>query len=687
MVDGPVICIREDCNEPIVQKLNGPPRLYHSASCRVTACRRRKRARENPQPKWPKQVVNGQRRKGAASLDGRGSARRGPRFEEFIAEGWADDIASSRFTIAEVADETGYRPSDISRWMAAYVEDKAAAARRASRKPPKGAQEALDDFVAFRDRYFRYVNQDTGAAEPYVNKPFHLKWIAALVDASDNARRQCILSPPRHGKTDLLEHFVIWLICRNPNVRVLWLAKSKDMAEKVTFDVKTHLETNEALVADFGPFKPVSRTGLWAKDEFTVTTRTVQLRSPTMVAVGAGGTVLSRDVDFLVADDIEDFQNVQQPTERAKTKRWWSSDVTSRKQKHTGWVAIGSRQDPDDLYNALLDNSQWRVIVETAHSEACTIPWEVPPEVDAELAGLSLSAAEERRKAYLDSVHHDCMLFPEANPFSWLMEQREGNVEDGEMSAARFEMVYLNRPRPEGFSYFTREAVYGVPGDPDRVGCLDRHRSVGHVPPGTQLIAGLDPAPKGFQAAILWAVDVRTGVRYLVDLDNERAGGTPHMRWILADWSERYHVKTWVIEENYRGDTVETDEQIIATRHKHGLVFPPFGTYRNKNDPNLGVSSMVPLFENSKINLPYADSASRAKVEVYANQLINWRPLQGRQGHKHWKADLVMAGWFPEVEIRRMRRNRHHELRSTYVRTPLLPNIPTPTRRAPVRAA
>ena len=61
---------------------------------------------------------------------------------------------------------------------------------------------------------------------------------------------------------------------------------------------------------------------------------------------------------------------------------------------------------------------------------------------------------------------------------------------------AIYEMVYLNVAMPDGLSLFDRIEIEA---------CRDQKRDIGQVPPGTRLIAGLDPASTGYQAAFLWA--------------------------------------------------------------------------------------------------------------------------------------------------------------------------------------
>ena len=162
----------------------------------------------------------------------------------------------------------------------------------------------------------------------------------------------------------------------------MWVGGNEDIAKNAVSSVLDHLEGNEKLIEDFcGPgrnFKPENRSGKsWSSSQFTVATRTVTgIKSPTLVAVGKGGKILSRDADLIIADDIEDHSTTVQPSARENTRNWWTTTLQSRKEEHTGMVVIGSRQHPDDLYSHILDNQEWQSIVERAHD--LEVPLEDP---------------------------------------------------------------------------------------------------------------------------------------------------------------------------------------------------------------------------------------------------------------------------------------------------------------------
>lgn len=639
-VDAPVICEWEECDRPLPPYTgNGRPRKYHPE------CKQRKDNRKKAPPRRDRYVkpINRPFSDSEGDADGRTQFRQPP--DEFIAGRWAYKISDDGLSTTEVAKEFGVERPTVTRWVAWVQREDNIARRRIGWSPPSEATSSAQDYLTFRDRYMRQAN-----GKPYITAGCHLRWAGAIDDAVANGSQQAIAAPPRHGKTEALIHKCVQLIVNNPNIRILWIGGNEDIAAEAVGMVKAELEGNERLIADFcgpgGSFVPPPRSGKkWTSKEFTVATRTANVKGATMKAIGRTGKILSLNADIIICDDLEDDQSTAQPAQREATLRWFNKDVASRKEEHTAWFYIGSRQHPEDLINHLLLNEEWEVIVEQAHDDGCTLP------------------------ATAHDEHTDCMLFPEMRSHRWLMQKRRT------VGASIFEMQYLNRPRVEGLVIFDREAVEG---------CLNRTRRIGEVPANCRLIAGLDPASKQYQAAILWAVDLTSGARYLVDLENEKAGSTPHLRRILVDWHDRYRVTDWVIEDNIIDDVLAHDEKVLKIRAERGLRFIPHHTTgSNKWDSKMGVTSMVPLFEQRIIDLPYAGEDTQARVDVYINQLVHFEGMSGRRS-KWAKDDLVMAGWFPEKTIKSWGRERHTAVASRTSRgTPFPSSRParTPWRR------
>ena len=476
-------------------------------------------------------------------------------------------------------------------------------------------------FVAFEERFFKLPD-----GKPFIRKPFHLRWIDALLWAMMAGRKQLILSPPRHGKSQLLSHLSVWLIARNRNIRILWIGPNADIAEDMAGSVRQHLEDNEDLIATYGEFAPSKKSGLpWRNSIFTVQGRTTIQKSPTMVAIGRTSKILSRDVDLLVADDLEDHVTTENESSREKTRRWFLTQLDSRKESHTGFVVIGSRQHPRDLYRVLLDTPSWAdtAIVESAHDPNCTLPQD---DLDA---------------------HWDCMLFPEKNNYRWLRDKQISAERAG--AEGLFEMVYLNKPRPEGTLLFVREEIEA---------CFNHDRSCGldGLPATYRLIAGLDPSATGYQAAFLWAWSADAAehpILYAVDLENHKGGGFDHALRIIKDWHQRYGCQEWVIEENLYHGALRQHPPIVQYCADYGIKLRGHQTTVNKRDPVFGVGGMAEWFRQRRIDLPYGDPDARHKTQQYLLQLLDFTDVTATQIRKRNRpSDILMASWFPMETIR-----------------------------------
>ena len=241
-------------------------------------------------------------------------SRRGVVYNDLKESGLGEAILKGNSTIKDVSKILKTSVAAVSMAYQAYLEDLEEQEARKNWELPQVAEKSLEDFSNFRDRYFQ-----TEQGIPYETPDFHNKWIDSILKAIDQGNQQMILSPPRHGKTDLLIHFCVWLICTNPNIRILWVGGNEEIAKNAVSSVLDQLESNELLIEEIcgpGPkFKPTSRTGKsWSQNGFTVGTRTVTgIKSPTMVGIGRGGKILSRDCDIIIADDIEDHTSTMQP--------------------------------------------------------------------------------------------------------------------------------------------------------------------------------------------------------------------------------------------------------------------------------------------------------------------------------------------------------------------------------------
>lgn len=492
-------------------------------------------------------------------------------------------------------------PSDET--MRSYIED-------GDTESFEGAlTEAISGFHLFRDTYFEYER-----SKPFITHPFHLNWMREVLRTIYTGGRTMIMSPPRHGKSELLIHFCVWSILRNPNVRILWIGPNDDIAQNMLDGAKAALSEDDRLRADFlPPDTQWYNRGKWGASKFTVANRTIQRKQPTMWCAGARGRILSLDCDFIVVDDPEDPDEAQSPTTREKTKNWFRVKLGTRKMYHTGMVMIGSRVHVDDLFSAYLESTAWNVIVDRAH--------------DTTICGLQLHEDHTGTEG--------CVLFPELNPLDYLREQEEM------VTRPLFEMIYLNKPRPESSMIFNPDLI--------RDQCLDRSRTLGvaTVPGSYRLVAGLDPAARATQAAFVWAV-TDDGTAHMVDLETQEAGGVEGAVSVIRRWYEQYGCDVWVIEDVGYQRTF-FDHPAVRALKAEGYTIRPTHTGSNKHDPHFGVSAMARQYHEGHIVLPYGDREARRKVDMLIRELELFTDDTTKQRRN--KSDILMAHWFPWSQV------------------------------------
>jgi hypothetical protein len=473
-------------------------------------------------------------------------------------------------------------------------------------------------FVTFRSE-FMVTPRDT----PYLTKKFHRRWIRAILVAIYRGERLMILANPRSGKTDLLIHFMTWRVIRNSNVQLLWVGASGPMAEKASDAVRNLLENHEELRAAFLPpdvsWRPMAgRAGgtKWSASEFTVSTRTIiGSKSPTVVAVGSRAAILSRDTSSIFLDDIEDSQSVETAGGREKTRAWFDITIESRKERETSIIVIGSRQHFDDLYRHLIERDTWTVIVESAHDHDC----DLDPDVF--------------------SLHTDCMIFPERFTYAELMEKKQS------MSLASFELQYLNVARASDDIIFDPEDVDA---------CINSNRMFGltpDLPDDLILLAGLDPSPGKTQAAVLWGVSPSTSTAYVIDMSYGGRAGVPGAQELMVEWFRKYGLTRWWVEKNSWQKHLYFSAEMKQWAIDRRLIVRGIQTTgHNKWDPILGVTALVPLFEQRRIDIPAKGEASKLARKM-RRQFINFVDETVAKRKRANPADLVMAAWFPFPEM------------------------------------
>jgi hypothetical protein len=460
--------------------------------------------------------------------------------------------------------------------------------------------------------------------QKFVVMPFHREIIHEIVRTFIWGLKVLVLTPPRHGKSELVIRFCCWIIIMYPNIQIIWVAANTDLAGGMTTKLKGIFESSRKLRKAFLP--PNMRFGdkgcvKWSENAFTLYTRTDHtLTSPTFVGLGSTSTIAGRNADFVGIDDLEERKTVNTADLRFKSREK-HAEIMERQEEHTGVVTIASRQHPDDIPNHLMDqegSQAWKVLVYPAHDE---IGCDKDPE-DVE-------------------VHIDCMLMPTVRSYEWLMAAQ--NEPEALGLPGRFQLRYLQKAVPVEGIIFDMTIIKDK--------CLDPSRGIGMEElPAMHLVAGLDPAPRGVQASFCWGWDGTT--LHMIDLETEKAGGVTGAQKVMEKWDDAYGLKDWFHEDNSgqidAWEEVEVFQKMILDR---SLNVMPHTTGKNKQHPEFGISAMATWYHAGRISLPFGTHEARHKTKQLLRQLELW--TTDGVTKRGAKTDIKMAHWFPFPTIQK----------------------------------
>lgn len=527
----------------------------------------------------------------------------------------------------------------------------------AARKSEPGFRRNSEDpFPSFEEFCMEYLNTKLFS--------HHMQWVDLLegreprdlhpsqVYQPGTSDTFLVNTPPEHAKsTTLTINYVTYRICQDPNIRIIIISKTQEMAKKFLRAVKDRLSginpAYHAISRDFAPEDGFAAdSAAWTADAIYISG---QMRdsgepSPTVQALGIKGHIYGSRADLILMDDCVDSSNAH---DFAKHIDWIQNEVSSRLAYPGGrLLLIGTRLAPVDLYSEIQkpeyyadEVSPWTYLTQPAVLEYADDPkdWVTlwprtnrPP--------VSLTA---RDQVVLDEDG----LYP-MWPGTALHKKR------AKMSPRNWSMVYMQEQVVED-AIFPAERV---------VGCIDGQRAAGAMVRGAPghrragmdglyVIGGFDPALTGHSAAVVMGVDRDTNTRWILDVWTKAHLKPDDLRAKIKEMTVKYGIHEWRIEKNAMNLMVTQDREIRTFLASRGTILNEHYTGKNKWDSDFGVASMAMLFEGheEKRNLIHLPSRTNTEgVKALVEQLCSWFP------ETKAKTDCVMALWFAEIRAREL---------------------------------
>jgi hypothetical protein len=501
------------------------------------------------------------------------------------------------------------------------------------------------------------TDEDTGS--PIELTPMHEEWHATAA----KGRNMVIWAFPESGKSQQMSiGRTLWLLGRNPRLRIAILAAAERQVKKIIASIRRHIEGNHVLHRIFPNLK---RGDLWTDSAISIM-RPGNIKDPSVQAVSPGGAFQGARVNVLLIDDVLVEENTRTAYQRQKTETWIRTSAFSRLGRKSQVIVLANAFHPDDLAHVLARQGWWAkkypVLDEAGNS---TYPSRWP----------------------LERIEH--VRAEEYGPteFARMMMCQARADED-----ARFQAAWIDKckARSNGYPLFKSLEHFVDWVGPEfweaRGIDWDFRQKRFRPPPGFLILTGVDLGISQRDSAdpsVLFTVLVwPDGTRQVLDIRRGR-WQSPLIIKNVVDVYDRFK-SSFFVENNaaqqYLVQWIHEDHPWINVKG--------FRTGKNKRDLAYGVESIAGELEDGMWLIPNEDGAVHPNVKIWEQEMLFYSP----DGHT---GDCLMASWIAREAARAygaLRRRRTAEVRVLGGKKPPAPIVPEeklaevtqlPARRAP----
>lgn len=174
---------------------------------------------------------------------------------------------------------------------------------------------------------------------------------------NSESKNQLVLWPRGHQKSTMVAYFTAWKLICKPETTILYASATAKLAYDQLNVIKNILES--PVIQKYWPEflnSDSNMRSMWRQDEINCDhwKRLEEvIRDPSVRAVGIGANITGTHCDIVILDDVVVDDNARSKEERDKVKRWFSL-LASILNPGGQIKAVGTRYNPDDLYNEMI---------------------------------------------------------------------------------------------------------------------------------------------------------------------------------------------------------------------------------------------------------------------------------------------------------------------------------------------
>lgn len=203
------------------------------------------------------------------------------------------------------------------------------------------------DILQFQDSLYATAKKLLGYTE--IRPLTHGRMVQAL---EADTPRKLIVMPRGTFKTSISSvAYPIWLLVRNPNLRILIDSELYSNSKNILREIKSHI-TSPRFSYYFGDW----RGDLWNEGELVIKPRSVVKKEATLTCSGIGAQKTGQHYDVIIADDMNSPKNSSTPEGRQKVIDHYRYYTSLAEPTGSIIVIIGTRFSSGDLIGTILKN-------------------------------------------------------------------------------------------------------------------------------------------------------------------------------------------------------------------------------------------------------------------------------------------------------------------------------------------
>ncbi len=227
----------------------------------------------------------------------------------------------------------------------------------------------IDEYRILKEFERRSTSKSFSKFISYTKKDYEFIWFHKLICEKIEAferkeiKKLMIFVPPQHGKSEIsTRRYPAWSLGQNPNQKIGIVSYNQTIGSKFGKDIQRIMSEDE-----YKYLYPDIKLNIDGKDGYLKNKSEFEIPNykGSVVSIGVGGALTSRQIDKLIIDDIyKDAKDAWSPIVRNNVWDWYTSTAETRLHNDSQVLIVFTRWHEDDLAGRLLsqESEKWEVI-------------------------------------------------------------------------------------------------------------------------------------------------------------------------------------------------------------------------------------------------------------------------------------------------------------------------------------